>query len=209
VHRRSATIAHIFRLIVRGIQLALAVMQGASPMRISILAALIVTLVPAAALADDEQTTTQPKVDDGGYVTPHSVPYEGGAIPKNAFIERRPNLPLIGAGVGIFGASYLGALIYGLSTCSAQEACRQGSGFLYIPVIGPFITMATAPTTGGAALAGFDGGVQVLGAALAITGFLAPKKFVVWQNKSAAVSVMPTNIGAGASAGVAVTVSHF
>jgi len=162
--------------------------------------------VPATALADDEQPV---KADPNGYVAPHAVPYEGGAIPENAYIEKRANLAFIGAGVGIFSASYAGALIYALSTCSAQESCRQGSGFLYIPIVGPFITMATAPTTGGAALAGFDGGVQVLGAALTLVGFLAPKKFVVWQSKSAAVSVMPTTMGAGASAGVAVSVSNF
>lgn len=153
-------------------------------------------------------TTRQPPPADG-YVTPTIVPYVGGGIPADATIVTKPNTPLIGAGAGLFAASYAGALIYALSTCSAQESCRQGSGFLYIPIVGPFITMATAPTTGGAALAGFDGGVQVLGAALTLVGFLAPKKFVVWQSKSAAVSVMPTTMGAGASAGVAVTVSNF
>jgi len=187
-------------------------------MRTSTFLSIPVTLaalaVPQLALADDEPQpqptqTQQLAADPNGYVTPHAVPYEGGAIPQNAYIDKRPNMAFIGTGIGLFSASYLGALIYGLSTCSAQEACRQGSGFLYIPIVGPFITMATAPTTGGAALAGFDGGVQVLGAALAITGFLAPKKFVVWQSKTASVSVMPTTVGAGASAGVAVTVSHF
>ena len=42
-----------------------------------------------------------------------------------------------------------------------------------------------------------------------ITGFLAPRKFVVWQSKTASVQVTPAPMGAGASAGVAVTVSHF
>jgi len=172
-----------------------------------LLAALAAIAVPTTALADDEQP--QQATDPSGYITPHAVPYEGGAIPENAYLERRPNLAFIGTGAGLFGASYLGALIYGLSTCSAQEACRQGSGFLYIPIVGPFITMATAPTTGGSALAGFDGGVQLLGAALMVTGFIAQKKFVVWQSKHASMTITPAPIGAGASAGVAVTVSNF
>jgi hypothetical protein len=187
-------------------------------MRTSVIAfAACLCLVPSLALADDDDAAAapQPKVHvsedaaDDGYVVPHAVPYQGGVIPQNAYIEHRPNLPFIGTGVGLFGASYLGALIYALNTCSAQEACRQGSGFLYIPIVGPFLTMATSLTTGGSALSGFDGGVQVLGAALAITGFIAQKKFVVWQGKSASVAVMPTPVGAGASAGVAVTVSNF
>jgi hypothetical protein len=92
--------------------------------------------------------------------------------------------------------------------------------------------MATAPTTGGAALAGFDGGVQVLGAALAITGFVAPKKFVVWQDKTTRLAITPTggaiaampaptdsraalgalgsigHIGTPASTGIALTLTH-
>jgi hypothetical protein len=150
---------------------------------------------------------------DGGpaddYVPPKIAPYQGGAIPEGATIERHPDIMLVGTGVGLLSASYFGALVYALGTCSAQETCRPGSGFLYIPIVGPFITAATAPTTGGAALAAFDGGVQVLGTALAVAGFLAPKKFVVWQNKGTSVSVSPTAMGAGTSAGVAVTLSHF
>jgi hypothetical protein len=53
------------------------------------------------------------------------------------------------------------------------------------------VTAAQAPTTGGQALAAFDGGVQVLGATLFIVGYLAPKKYVTWQGKMASVSVLP------------------
>ena len=147
----------------------------------------------------------------GGYVAPTFTPYEGGAIPKDAKIVTQPNLPVLGTGIGLFAASYAGALIYALSTCSAQETCRGGSSYLYIPFIGPFITAAAneTPTTGGRALAAFDGGVQLAGGALAIASFIWPKKLVMWQGKTASVSVMPTTLGAGTSAGVAVTVTHF
>ncbi|HEY2366010.1 MAG TPA: hypothetical protein VGH87_06475 [Polyangiaceae bacterium] len=151
------------------------------------------------------------KQPTGGYVEPTIVPYEGGAIPADAKIVTQPNIPVLATGASLFVASYGGALIYALSTCGAQEACRPGSSFLYIPFIGPLITAAAreTPTTGGRALAAFDGGVQILGGALALASFVWPKKFVLWQNKSASVQVTPTTLGAGTSAGVAVTVTHF
>jgi len=181
-------------------------------MRTSIvLAAGVVLAFSSNALADDEAPKTEASKTDSGYVTPTIVPYEGGAIPKDAKLVSQPNLPVLGAGIGLFAASYAGALIYALSTCSAQETCRGGSSFLYIPVIGPFITAAVneTPTTGGRALAAFDGGVQLVGGALAVAAFVWPKKFVMWQSKSASVSVTPTTMGAGTSAGVAVTVTNF
>ena len=189
-------------------------------MRTSIvLAAGVVLAFSSNALADDEPQpeAVKPKVvvtssaETGGYVTPTIVPYEGGEIPKDAKLVTQPNLPVLGTGIGLFAASYAGALIYALSTCSAQETCRPGSSFLYIPFIGPFMTAIAneTPTTGGRALAAFDGGVQILGGALSIASFIWPKKFVMWQGKSASVQVTPTTMGAGTSAGVAVTVTHF
>jgi hypothetical protein len=186
-------------------------------MRTSIvLAAGLVMAISSSALADDEVqpkvvTTTNAELPPGGYVTPTIVPYEGGVIPNDAKLVAQPNLAFLGTGIGLFAASYAGALIYALSTCSAQETCRGGSGYLYIPFIGPFVTAAVneTPTTGGRALAAFDGGVQLLGGALSIAAFVWPKKFVMWQGKSASVQVTPTTMGAGTSAGVAVTVTNF
>jgi hypothetical protein len=163
-----------------------------------------------AAPAEDSESSPE---DTGGYVTPHAVPYQGGKIPEYASIESRPNVALVATGIGILGASYLGSVIYGLATCSAQGECRAGSGWMYVPVIGPFITATQAPTTGGAALAMFDGGIQVVGAALAITGLVWQKKFVVWQSKSAALKVTPDSGSSGGpagavSGGVSFTLTH-
>ena len=191
-----------------------------------VLAAGLVFAFSSNALADDEvqpeaRPEAKPKVTvtttsaelpaSTGYVSPTIVPYEGGVIPNDAKLVSQPNMAFLGTGIGLFAASYGGALIYALATCSAQETCRGGSAYLYIPFIGPFITAAASdtPTTGGRALAAFDGGVQLLSAGLAVASFVWPKKFVMWQGKSASVQVMPTTMGAGTSAGVAVTVTHF
>lgn len=163
-----------------------------------------------AAPTDDSSESSE---DTGGYVIPHSVAYQGGKIPETASLESRPNAALVATGLGILGSAYLGSFIYGLATCTAQAECRAGSGWLYVPVIGPFVTAAQAPTTGGAALALFDGGVQVLGAVLTVTGLVWQKKFVVWQGKSATLKVTPDSGASGGppgamSGGVSVTLTH-
>ena len=151
----------------------------------------------------------QATLANGGYVVPQSVPYEGGAIPAFSHIEERPNTTLVRAGFGVLGAAYGVSLIYALSTCGAQMDCRAGSAWLYVPVLGPFITAAQAPTTGGAALSAFDGGVQVLGAVLAVAGVAAPDKFVVWQGRTARLSLAPTSgASQGVSASLGVTLTH-
>jgi len=152
-------------------------------------------------------STNDDAEDTGGYVIPHFVPYLGGGIPQYAHIETKPNLALVGSGTAILGTAYFISLIYALSTCGAQTDCRAGSGWLYLPLVGPFITAAQSLTSGGAALAAFDGGVQVLGATLAIAGLVAPKKFVVWQDKTTSISVTPTSPGPMA-AGLAVTLTN-
>lgn len=190
-------------------------------MKLSLLAAALV-LVPAAAFADDDaqpvvvrqyapqpapQPTPQPTTE-GGYQVPHAVPYEGGAIPEGASLQKRPNLTLIGVGLGIFSAAYVPSLITAAVACGPGKDCSntQGSAWLYLPVVGPFITIAQATSVGGQALAAFDAGMQLTGAALAVAGLVAQKKFVVWQDKSATVTVTPT--ASTSSAGIALTVTH-
>jgi hypothetical protein len=146
--------------------------------------------------------------DGSGYVPPHFVPYVGGAIPSSAHLETKPDLTFVGAGIGIASLPYVISLAYALSTCGAQMDCRPGSAFLYAPVVGPFITAAQSPTTGGAALAAFDGGLQLLGAALVVVGFAKPNQFVVWQDHTASLAVTPTTVASGAGGGVAITLSN-
>ncbi len=169
------------------------------------LIAAALVLAPAAAFADDEP---QAKPASGGYVVPQAVAYEGGKVPDGATIEKRPNLALIGTGIGIFGAAYLPSVITAIVACGPQKDCSAtgGAAWLYFPVVGPFITAAMSTSVGGAALAAFDGGLQVTGATIAIAGLVAQKKFVIWQDKTAKVTVTP---GAGSNvAGLSLTLTH-
>jgi hypothetical protein len=144
---------------------------------------------------------TKPNV---GYVAPLSVAYQGGAIPAGSTIEKRPNIAFVATGVSILGTAYAASLITAIAQCGPGMACSDGAGWLYLPIVGPFVTAAMARTTGGQAIAAFDGGVQTLGGALAITGFIAQKKFVVWQDEKQMASLAVTpNAG-----GVSLTLTH-
>lgn len=173
--------------------------------KLSLIAAAFV-LVPTAALADDEQPNAAKP--NAGYVVPETTPYQGGRIPEGATIEKRPNLTLIGAGIGVFAAAYVPSVITAIAACGPQSTCNStgGAAWLYFPVVGPFITAAQSTSQGGMALAAFDGGIQLTGAAIAIAGLIAQKKVVVWQAKSASITVTPT---AGPNvAGLSLTLTH-
>lgn len=183
-------------------------------MRISTALLATLALVPATALADED---AQPH--SGGYVAPQSVAYEGGSIPEGSTIEKKPNLVFVGTGVGIFGAAYTASVISAISLCGPGSTCDNGAGWLYLPLVGPFVAAASGNMSNGAkALAMFDGGIQILGAALAVTGFVAQKRFVVWQDKDSKTQLKVTpdagaapasdHNKAGFNAGVSVTLTH-
>jgi hypothetical protein len=138
--------------------------------------ALTITMASVAHADDTDQTLP-------GYSPPHVVPYQGGVIPPYAHLEDRPNKPLIQGGFGVAGSVYGLSVLYALGTCGAQMACREGSAWLYVPVVGPFVTATQAPTTGGQALSVFDGVLQVIGTVVAIAGLEMPRSVVVWQDR--------------------------
>jgi hypothetical protein len=143
---------------------------------------------------------------EGPYTPPTVVPYEGGRIPKDATIEERTRKGLLVGGIVVAASAYTISLAYALSTCSAQQACRAGSDWLYVPIIGPFVTSAKSPTTGGAALAAFDGALQLGGVGMVVASALFPQKVVVTPGH-ASWKVEPVHMGSGM--GVGVTMTHF
>ncbi len=142
----------------------------------------------------------------GHYRPPVVVSYEGGAIPRDSHIEERPSRGLIIGGLVTAGTVYAASLTYALSTCGAQQDCRSGSDWLYVPVVGPFITSGKSPTSGGKALAAFDGALQLGGLVMAAVGLLVPQKVVVTPGR-ASLRVDPISVGSGM--GVGVTMTHF
>lgn len=155
----------------------------------------------ASLVASNDSSTSE-----GPYTPPTVVPYEGGRIPKDATIEERTRKGLLVGGIVVAASAYSISLAYALSTCSAQQACRAGSDWLYVPILGPFVTSAKSPTTGGAALAAFDGALQLGGVAMVVASALFPQKVVVTPGH-ASWKVEPVHMGSGM--GVGVTMTHF
>lgn len=130
-----------------------------------------------------------------GYTPPRRVRYEGGEIPAYAHIETTPRKGLVIAGAAVLGASYLASVFAAIGYCGPGRECINGG--LYVPVVGPFIVAAQAPSSGGATLAAFDGIVQLGGLGLIIAGFAAPEQFVVWKDADAQASLTVVPGGGG------------
>jgi hypothetical protein len=143
---------------------------------------------------------------EGPYTPPTIVAYEGGRIPRDSTIEERTRKGFVVGGIVVAASAYTMSLAYALSTCGPQEKCRSGSDWLYVPIVGPFITSAKAPSTGGAAIAAFDGALQLGGIAMIVAGVLIPQKVVVTPGH-ASWKVEPLHMGSGM--GVGVTMTHF
>lgn len=167
-------------------------------------AAAIDPRTPQRSRSDVPRTEVEPEIPEGSsYRPPVVVAYEGGRVPKDSKLEQRPRAGLIATGIALTGSAYAAALTYAISTCGAQMECRNGSAWLYAPVIGPFVAATRAPTSGGMALAAFDGAVQSIGVALFAAGFLAPKTMVVTY-RDTAIRLAPVGVGSAMGVGVLV-----
>ncbi len=97
----------------------------------------------------------------------------------------------------MFGGSYLISLLIaavGTDVCNGT-GCTNTLAPLYIPVVGPFITLGTAggSATGDVFLV-LDGILQATGVAMVIFGIAVPKTVLVRNDLGALKNVMPTPI---------------
>lgn len=127
-------------------------------------------------------------------------------------VYKGPNRALIGAGVGVFAASYIPAVIVGAE--SSLDADRH----LFIPVVGPWIDLGNRPACGVSSvvcnnettnkvLLAVDGVFQGIGVLTAIAGLLMPERQEVVTTTTAtaekpSIHLSPAEMGAG-GAGVA------
>jgi hypothetical protein len=82
-----------------------------------------------------------------------------------------PNVPLLATGTTVLAASYVPAVV-------GAAISDRGDDKLYIPVAGPWLTLAQGPseTRGEKALLGVDGALQGLGALMLVSSFFIPEK---------------------------------
>jgi hypothetical protein len=116
-----------------------------------------------------------------GYpVWPATMPYEEGRpIPPGYHVATRASRPFIISGISVFGGAYLGSLL--TATFALTIDSRTGSTFgpLYIPFAGPFVAISTLKAEGaGAMWLIVDGGVQLLGGALFLTGLINEEQYL-------------------------------
>jgi len=125
---------------------------------------------------------------------PESVPYDGGAIPAGYHLEERPRRGAVIAGTVIVASAYALGL-----TVASTENFPNSTGWLVVPVVGPWITLAARHQTDcdGNLNGSFtvctsssdennttrtflvlDGLTQATGAILLIYGLASPKKVI-------------------------------
>ncbi len=109
-----------------------------------------------------------------------TLPYEeGDPIPQGFAVRSRANRPLIIAGSITFGAPYLISVLVAATVVSADSSSGGDFAPLFIPVVGPFITIGTAHAEGaGTFWLIFDGLAQAGGAAMFIAGLTMEEKYL-------------------------------
>lgn len=146
---------------------------------------------------------------------PYATPYPYGApVPKpqpvlKGYEVKRPHWPLLGAGIGVLGGSYL--LTAGITGAiqatdcavnSTRTSCTTSGTYwpMYIPVVGPFIEMGYLSGTSSYAVLAypaliFTGLVQTAGMALIIAGGIVPRKVAIYDEPR--VSIAPYSLPNG------------
>jgi hypothetical protein len=138
---------------------------------------------------------------------PDSAPYTGGPVPSGYHVEERPRRGLVIAGTVVLAVPYgLGLAIAG------GENFPNGSGWLIVPGIGPWLTLLTRNKSGDCSNSNFndcvdngvddtvrtflilDGLMQTGGAVMLIAGLAAPKK-VVARDFVGSLHFTPSTIG--------------
>jgi hypothetical protein len=127
---------------------------------------------------------------------PENVPYEGGPVPSGYHVEDRARRGPTIAGMVIWGSAY----VLGLTVASADNF-PNSTGWLVVPVVGPWVTLASRHNTTSCTFDTLgesvcdsvttdddnttrtflilDGLTQATGAALFIYGLASPKKVLV------------------------------
>jgi hypothetical protein len=124
----------------------------------------------------------------GGYYYPPpgammpvlTLPYEeGDPIPQGFAVKSRANRPLLIAGSITFGAPYLISVLIAATVVSASNSDGGEFAPMFVPIVGPFITIGTAHAEGaGTFWLIFDGLAQAGGAAMFIAGLTMEEKYL-------------------------------
>jgi len=119
----------------------------------------------------------------------------GMPIPQGYHAETRFRKAPVIVGAAVFGGFYLYSSFFaaiGEDTRSNGE--ENPLGWLFVPVLGPFLQMMETDSATGKYVLFIDGMAQLTGAALMIGGMMYPKHLLV-RNDLASMTVVPMKVG--------------
>jgi len=126
--------------------------------------------------------------------------HEGEPIPPGYHPATRARTGLIAGGLAMFGAPYLISVLVAAvgedvkstynTACSCYQAGNNSAAPLFIPVVGPFITMGNTDSATADVFLVVDGLLQAAGIGLFIYGVAVPKTVLV-RNDLGKVKINP------------------
>ena len=150
---------------------------------------------PPNAVAGDGQYVTPMQQQTQQTYVPQSVAMSGPRvlrdwqpgepIPPGYHPATRVRGSMIGGGVGMFGGAYLISVLVAAigedahSSCYSSTGCTNSAAPLFIPVVGPFITMGNTDSATADVFLVVDGLLQAAGVAMFIYGVAVPKTVLV------------------------------
>ncbi len=107
---------------------------------------------------------------------PTTLPFEEGqTLPRGYRLESRPDPSLVVSGALSFGLTYLASVITGAVTLSSGS----GNAPLFVPVVGPYVTIGTAQASGaGAVWLILDGLAQTGGATIFVYSLITRERYL-------------------------------
>jgi hypothetical protein len=111
---------------------------------------------------------------------PARLPYtEGDPIPPGYGLQTRPRKKLVIAGLSTFIPLYAMSLLFAATFAGSEGLASTQFTPLFIPAIGPFVTISTSEAEGfGIMTLLVDGAGQLTGTALFIAGMLAQEDYL-------------------------------
>jgi hypothetical protein len=130
---------------------------------------------------------------------------EGDPIPPGYHPATRARTGLIAGGAAMFAAPYLISVLIGaIGEDTRCSSCSNAAAPLFIPVVGPFITMGNTDSATADVFLVVDGLLQAAGLAMFIYGVSVPKVVLV-RNDLGKVEFTPTPIVGPNMGGLGIT----
>jgi hypothetical protein len=115
---------------------------------------------------------------------------EGQTVPSGYVVGSRTDRSLVVAGSTAFGVSYLTSLIAAGVAISTNSGSGTSYAPLFVPVIGPYITIGTAKASGAAAVwLALDGLAQTGGATVFVYSLIAKEKYLNRKERDRAAAL--------------------